>query len=166
MPIRVTPPDSPSGMGSADRAREYADMLEAVELFNNEYLKGAESPRRPMLLERLKACLPVLEETLVELKAVGVGERRRYAEACDRFAAERPGMLPMDVDVLDDVDAVTAGVWDCCEALAREGGRECECCGHRSMPTNSLDDVTAIIRELIGLLESSQTGDGCGMSRA
>lgn len=166
MPIRVTPPDSPSGMGSADRAREYADMLEAVELFNNEYLKGAESPRRPMLLARLKACLPVLEETLVELKAVGVGERRRYAEACDRFAAERPGMLPMDVDVLDDVDAVTAGVWDCCEALAREGGRECECCGHRSMPTNSLDDVTAIIRELIGLLESSQTGDGCGMSRA
>lgn len=141
-------------------------MLEAVELFNNEYLKGAESPRRPMLLARLKACLPVLEETLVELKAVGVGERRRYAEACDRFAAERPGMLPMDVDVLDDVDAVTAGVWDCCEALAREGGRECECCGHRSMPTNSLDDVTAIIRELIGLLESSQTGDGCGMSRA
>lgn len=160
------PPGPPSGMGSADRAREYADMLEAVELFNNEYLKGAESPRRPMLLARLKACLPVLEETLVELKAVGVGERRRYAEACDRFAAERPGMLPMDVDVLDDVDAVTAGVWDCCEALAREGGRECECCGHRSMPTNSLDDVTAIIRELIGLLESSQTGDGCGMSRA
>lgn len=160
------PPGPPSGMGSADRAREYADMLEAVELVNNEYLKGVESPRRPMLLARLKACLPVLEETLVELKAVGVGERRRYAEACDRFAAERPGMLPMDVDVLDDVDAVTAGVWDCCEALAREGGRECECCGHRSMPTNSLDDVTAIIRELIGLLESSQTGDGCGMSRA
>lgn len=160
MPIRVTPPDSPSGMGSADRAREYADMLETVELFNAGYLPGVESPRRPMLLERLKACLPVLEETLVELKAVGVGERRRYAEACDRFAAERPGMLPMDVDVLDDVDAVTAGVWDCCEALAREGGRECECCGHRSIPTSSMEDVAAIIRELIGLLESSGTHTG------
>lgn len=154
MPIRVTPPDSPSGMDSADRAHEYADMLEAVELFNNEYLKGVESRRRPMLLERLKACLPVLEETLVELRAVGVGERRRYAEACDRFQAEHPGMLPMDVDVLDDVDAVTAGVWDCCEALAREGGRECGFCGHRSIPSDSLDDVAAIVRELIGLLET------------
>lgn len=60
-------------MGSADRAREYADMLEAVDLFNGEYLKGVESPRRPMLLARLKACLPVLEETLMELRAVGVG---------------------------------------------------------------------------------------------
>lgn len=154
MPIHVTPPAPPSGMGSADRAREYADMLEAVELFNNEYLKGVESPRRPMLLERLKACLPVLEETLVELRAVGVGERRRYTEAYDRFQTEHPGMLPMDVDVLDDVDAVTAGIWDCCEALAREGGRECECCGHRSIPTSSIEDVTAITRELIGLLET------------
>lgn len=160
MPIHVTPPAPPSGMGSADRAREYADMLEAVELFNAGYLKGVESPRRPMLLSRLKACLPVLEETLMELRAVGVGERRRYAEACDRFQAEHPGMLPLDVDVLDDVDAVTAGVWDCCEALAREGGRECECCGHRGIPTNSLDDVAAIVRELIGLLESSGTHTG------
>lgn len=147
-------------MGSADRAREYADMLEAVELFNAGYLPGVESPRRPMLLERLKACLPVLEETLMELRVVGVGERRRYGEACDRFQAEHPGMLPMDVDVLDDVDAVTAGVWDCCEALAREGGRECECCGHRGIPTDSMDDVTAIVRELIGLLESSGTHTG------
>lgn len=113
-----------------------------------------------MLLERLKACLPVLEETLMELRAVGVGERRRYGEACDRFRAEHPGMLPLDVDVLDDVDAVTAGVWDCCEALAREGGRECECCGHRSIPTSSMEDVAAIIRELIGLLESSGTHTG------
>ena len=156
MPIHVMPPAPPSDMGSADQAREYADMLEAVELFNNEYLKGVESPRRPMLLSRLKACLPVLEETLMELRAVGVGERRRYGEACDRFQAEHPGMLPMDVDVLDDVDAVTGGVWDCCEALAREGGRECGFCGRRSIRTNSLDDVTAIIRELIGLLESSK----------
>lgn len=160
MPIRVTPPDSPSVMGSADRAREYADMLEAVGLFNAGYLPGVESPRRPMLLSRLKACLPVLEETLMELRAVGVGERRRFGEVCDRFQAEHPGMLPLDVDVLDDVDAVTAGVWDCCEALAREGGRECECCGHRGIPTNSLDDVAAIIRELIGLLESSGTHTG------
>lgn len=160
MTIQVASPVPSSDLGSPDRAREYADMLEAVELFNNEYLKGAESPRRPMLLARLKACLPVLEETLVELKAVGVGERRRYAEACDRFAAERPGMLPLDVDVLDDVDSVTAGVWDCCEALAREGGCECEYCGHRSIPTNSLDDVAAIVRELIGLLESSGTHTG------
>lgn len=158
--IRVASPVPSSDMGSADRAREYADMLEAVDLFNGEYLKGVESPRRPMLLARLKACLPVLEETLVELRAVGVGERRRYAEACDRFRADHPGMLPMDVDVLDDVDAVTAGVWDCCEALASEGGRECECCGHRGIPTNSLDDVTAIVRELIGLLESSGTHTG------
>lgn len=160
MPIHVMPPAPPSGMGSADRAREYADMLEAVELFNAGYLPGVESPRRPMLLERLKACLPVLEETLMELRAVGVGERRRYGEACDRFQAEHPGMLPLDVDVLDDVDAVTAGVWDCCEALAREGGRECGFCGHRGVPTDSLDDVTAIIRELIGLLESSGTHTG------
>ena len=160
MPIHVTPPAPPSGMGSADRAREYADMLEAVELFNGEYLKDVESPRRPMLLARLKACLPVLEETLMELRAVGVGERRRYAETCDRFQAEHPGMLPMDVDVLDDVDAVTAGIWDCCEALAREGGRECECCGHRSIPTDSMEDVAAIVRELIGLLESSGTHTG------
>lgn len=156
MTIRVASPVPSSDMGSADQAREYADMLEAVDLFNNEYLKGVESPRRPMLLSRLKACLPVLEETLMELRAVGVGERRRYSEACDRFQADHPGMLPMDVDVLDDVDAVTADVWDCCEALAREGGRECEFCGHRSIPTNSLDDVTAIIRELIGLIESSK----------
>lgn len=160
MPIHVTPPAPPSGMGSADRAREYADMLEAVELFNAGYLPGVESPRRPMLLERLKACLPVLEETLMELRAVGVGERRRYGEACDRFQAEHPGMLPMDMDVLDDVDAVTAGVWDCCEALAREGGRECGFCGHRGIPTNSLEDVAAIIRELIGLVESSGTHTG------
>lgn len=160
MPIHVTPPAPPSDMGSADRAREYADMLEAVELFNAGYLPGVESPRRPMLLERLKACLPMLEETLMELRAVGVGERRRYGEACDRFRAEHPGMLPMDVDVLDDVDAVTAGVWDCCEALTREGGRECECCGHRSIPTSSMEDVAAIIRELIGLLESSGTHTG------
>lgn len=81
MPIHMTPPAPPSSMGSADRAREYADMLEAVELFNAGYLPGVESPRRPMLLERLKACLPVLEETLMELRAVGVGERRRYGEA-------------------------------------------------------------------------------------
>lgn len=160
MTIHVTPPAPPSGTGSADRAREYADMLEAVDLFNAGYLKGVESPRRPMLLERLKACLPVLEETLMELRAVGVGERRRYGEACDRFRADHPGMLPMDVDVLDDVDAVTAGVWDCCEALAREGGRECECCGHRSIPTSSMEDVAAIVRELIGLLESSGTHTG------
>lgn len=160
MPIRVTSPVPSSDMGSADRAREYADMLGAVELFNAGYLPGVESPRRPMLLERLKACLPVLEETLMELRAVGVGERRRYGEACDRFQADHPGMLPLDVDVLDDVDSVTAGVWDCCEALAREGGRECECCGHRSIPSDSLDDVAAIIRELIGLLESSGTHTG------
>lgn len=160
MPIQVTPPAPPSGLCSADRAREYADMLEAVELFDREYLTGVESRRRPMLLARLKACPPVLEETLVELRAVGVGERRRYAEACDRFQAEHPGMLPLNVDVLDDVDAVTAGVWDCCEALAREGGRECECCGHRSIPSDSLDDVAAIVRELIGLLESSGTHTG------
>lgn len=160
MPIHVTPPDPPSGMGSADRAREYADMLEAVDLFNCEYLTGVESRHRPMLLARLKACLPVLEETLVELRAVGVGERRRYGDACDRFQAEHPGMLPMDVDVLDDVDAVTAGVWDCCEALASEGGRECECCGHRGIPTSSMEDVAAIVRELIGLLESSGTHTG------
>lgn len=160
MTIRVASPVPSSDMGSADRAREYADMLEAVELFNAGYLPGVESPRRPMLLERLKACLPMLEETLMELRAVGVGERRRYGEACDRFRAEHPGMLPMDVDVLDDVDAVTAGVWDCCEALTREGGRECECCGHRSIPTSSMEDVAAIIRELIGLLESSGTHTG------
>ena len=160
MTIRVASPVPSSDMGSADRAREYADMLEAVELFNARYLPGVESPRRPKLLERLKACLPVLEETLVELRAVGVGERRRYGEACDRFQADHPGMLPMDVDVLDDVDAVTAGVWDCCEALASEGGRECGFCGHRGIPTNSLDDVAAIVRELIGLLESSGTHTG------
>lgn len=158
--MRVASPVPSSGMGSADRAREYADMLEAVELFNAGYLPGVESPRRPMLLERLKACLPVLEETLMELRAVGVGERRRYGEACDRFRADHPGMLPMDVDVLDDVDSVTAGVWDCCEALAREGGRECGFCGHRSIPSDSLDDVAAIVRELIGLLESSGTHTG------
>ena len=156
MPIQAMPPGPPSAPCSADRAREYADMLEAVDMFNSDYLKNVESWRRPMLLERLKACLPVLEETLMELRAVGVGERRRYAEACDRFRAEHPGMLPMDVDVLDDVDAVTAGVWDCCEALAREGGRECECCGHRSIPTSSMEDVAAIIRELIGLLGASR----------
>lgn len=56
----------------------------------------------------------------------------------------------------EEIDAATAGVWDCCDALTCEGSRECECCGHRSIRTSSLEDVTGIMEELIHLLESEE----------
>ena len=97
-----------------------------------------------------------MRDCLLDLKAVVEGERSRYDQAVERMLAQHPELTPTTGEVWDQIDPTTAGIWDCCDALTYEGSRECECCGHRSIRTSSLEDVAGIMEELIHLLESEE----------
>ena len=146
-------PSTTSCGSDPEKLRERLDEIQLCETFNAEFSSGIESPRRQQLLERLRIALPAMRDCLLDLKAVVEGERTRYDQAAERMLAQHPELTPMTDDVWDQIDPATAGIWDCCDALTYEGSRECECCGHRSIHTSSLEDVAGIMEELIHLLE-------------
>ena len=97
-----------------------------------------------------------MRDCLLDLKAVTEGERSRYDQAVERMLAQHPELTPTTGEVWDQIDPTTTGIWDCCDALTYEGSRECECCGHWSIRTSSLEDVAGIMEELIRLLEPKE----------
>ena len=166
--MSVTIHPSTTSCGSdPEKLRERLDEIQLCETFNAEFSSGIESPRRTRLLERLRTALPAMRDCLLDLKAVVQGERSRYEQAVERMLAQHPELTPITDDVWDQIDPATAGVWDqidpatagvwdCCDALTYEGSRECECCGHWSIRTSSLEDVAGIMEELIHLLEPEE----------
>lgn len=144
MSVTIHPSTTPCG-NDPEKLRERLDEIQLCETFNDEFSSGIESPRRTRLLERLRTVLPAMRDCLLDLKAVTEGERSRYDQAVERMLAQHPELTP-----------TTAGVWNCCDALTYEGSRECECCGHRSIRTSSLEDVAGIMEELIHLLEPEE----------
>ena len=155
MSVTIHPSTTPCG-SDPEKLRERLDEIQLCETFNAECSSGIESPRRTRLLERLRIALPAMRDCLLDLKVVVQGERSRYEQAVERILAQHPELTPITDDVWDQIDPATAGVWDCCYALTYEGSRECECCGHRSILTSSLEDVTGIMEELIHLLEPEE----------
>lgn len=155
MSVTIHPSTTPCG-SDPEKLRERLDEIQLCETFNAECSSGIESPRRTRLLERLRIALPAMRDCLLDLKVVVQGERSRYEQAVERILAQHPELTPITDDVWDQIDPATAGVWDCCDALTYEGSRECECCGHRSILTSSLEDVTGIMEELIHLLEPEE----------
>lgn len=155
MSVTIHPSTTPCG-SDPEKLRERLDEIQLCETFNAECSSGIESPRRTRLLERLRIALPAMRDCLLDLKVVVQGERSRYEQAVERILTQHPELTPITDDVWDQIDPATAGVWDCCDALTYEGSRECECCGHRSILTSSLEDVTGIMEELIHLLEPEE----------
>ena len=155
MSVTMHPSMTPCG-NNPKKLRERLDEIQLCETFNAEFSSGIESPRRTRLLERLRTALPAMRDCLLDLKAVVQGERSRYEQAVERMLAQHPELSPITDDVWDQIDPATAGVWDCCDALTYEGSRECECCGHWSIRTSSLEDVAGIMEELIHLLEPEE----------
>ena len=155
MSVTMHPSTTPCG-NNPKKLRERLDEIQLCETFNAEFSSSIENPRRTRLLQRLRIALPAMRDCLLNLKAVVQGERSRYGQAVERILAQHPELTPITDDVWDQIDPATAGVWDCCDALTCEGSRECECCGHRSIRTSSLEDVTGIMEELIHLLEPEE----------
>lgn len=141
-----------SGEPTSDRA----ERIRACRLFNGKYSEGIESPRRADLLKTLRKALPLFERIILEAKAVADGERERFAQAVDRMA-ESEGIFPAD-DLV--ADPVTQRIWDCCEEIGYEVGRECPFCGEETRPSSCLEDDAAIIRELIACLDTPAQDDG------
>ena len=143
MGVTIHSSTSPCG-NDPEKLRERLDEIQLCETFNDEFSSGIESPRRTRLLERLRTVLPAMRDCLLDLKAVTEGERSRYDQAVERMLAQHPELTPTTGEVWDQIDPTTAGIWDC------------ECCGHRSIRTSSLEDVAGIMEELIHLLESEE----------
>lgn len=152
MSVTIHPSTTSCG-NDPEKLREQLEEIQLCETFNAEFSSGIESPRRTRLLERLRTALPAMRDCLLDLKAVAEGEHTRYDQAIERMLAQHPELTPTTGEVWDQIDPATAGVWDCCDALTYEGSRECECCGHRSIRTSSLEDVAGIMEELIRLLK-------------
>lgn len=156
MSVRLVPDTTPV---TNDMVVDRAEQLRICKLFNTRYSQGIESPRRRHLLKLLQKALPLFEQIVLEAKAVETGERKRYGQAVDRMIRDEH-VLPDDALIFDTVDHHTQEIWDCCESLTYEIGRECEWCGREERSFSCLDDDAAAIQELITLLTTGdQTGE-------
>lgn len=151
MSVTIHPDTNPV---SNDMVLDRAEDIRICKLFNTEYNKGIESPRRAHLLQLLKQVTPLIKQITLEAKAVVEGERKRYVQAVDRML-EKEHINPIDSEVTSNIDPVTASIWGCCESLTWEIGRECPRCGTLLSATSCLDDDEAIIKELITRLDKS-----------